>query len=173
MFQSKPSLPKIYDESSKKSDRDPRGAFRNPTDFTGAADGIVGPLGSSSFNLPNVERALSEMEPESDLQIHLLSKVLLGDLEAEQVQLSPLGTSSSPTSIGSVRSPWSPSANTGTPGATGQSQHKFCKFSFTSLISTNTRDRTANAAAASKSSAGLRTTEEQLTTIEFFQTLLH
>ena len=24
--------------------------------------GIVGPLGSSSFNLPNVERALSEME---------------------------------------------------------------------------------------------------------------
>ena len=82
-------LAKFYDESSKKSDRDPRGAFRNPTDFTGAADGIVGPLGSSSFNLPNVERALSEMEAESDLQIHLLSKVLLEDLEeAKQAQLN-------------------------------------------------------------------------------------
>ena len=55
-------LAKNYDEYSKKSDRDPRGAFRNPTDFAGAAAGIVGPLGSSSFNLPNVERALSEME---------------------------------------------------------------------------------------------------------------
>ena len=51
----------------KKSDRDPRGAFRNRTDFAGSAAGIVGPLGSSSFNLPNVERALSEMEAESDL----------------------------------------------------------------------------------------------------------
>ena len=80
--------------------------------------------------------------------------------------LSPLGTSSSPTSVGSVRSPGSPSANTGTPGATGQSQHEFCKISFTSLVSTNTRDRTAKAAAASRSSADLRTTEEQLTTIE-------
>ena len=88
MFQSKPSLPKFYDESSKKLDRDPRGAFRNPTDFAGAAAGIVGPLGSSSFNLPNVERALSEMEAESDLQIHLLLKVLLEDLEeAKQAQL--------------------------------------------------------------------------------------
>ena len=71
----------------KKSDRDPRGAFRNPTDFAGSAAGIVGPLGSSSFNLPNVECALNEWKAESDLQIHLLSKVLLEDLETEQIQL--------------------------------------------------------------------------------------
>ena len=55
-------LAKNYDEYSKKSDRDPRGAFRNLTDFADADAGIVGPLGSSSFNLPNVERALSEMK---------------------------------------------------------------------------------------------------------------
>ncbi len=36
--------------------------FRNPQDFAGASAGIVSPLGSSSFSLPNVERALSEME---------------------------------------------------------------------------------------------------------------
>ena len=46
----------------KKSDKDPRGAFRNPTDFAGAVASVVGPLGSSSFNLPNVERAFSEMK---------------------------------------------------------------------------------------------------------------
>ena len=71
----------------KKSDRDPRGAFRNPTDFASSAAGIVGPLGSHSFNLPNIERALNEWKAELDLQKHLLSTVLLEDLEAEQVQL--------------------------------------------------------------------------------------
>lgn len=53
-------MAKNYDENSKKPDRDPRGAFRNPTDNPAA--GVVGPMGSSSFNLPNVERALTEME---------------------------------------------------------------------------------------------------------------
>lgn len=56
-------MAKHYDENSKKPDRDPRGAFRNPVEGIGASTaGIVGPLGSSSFNLPNVERALVEME---------------------------------------------------------------------------------------------------------------
>ncbi|KAJ3572267.1 hypothetical protein NP233_g3194 [Leucocoprinus birnbaumii] len=56
-------LLKHYDENSKKADRDPRASFRNPTDLTtGAPAGIVGPLGSSSFNMPNVERVLNEME---------------------------------------------------------------------------------------------------------------
>ena len=110
----------------------------------------------------------AKWKAESDLQIHLLSKVLLEDLEAEQVQLdcSPLGTSSSPTSVGSVRSPGSSSANTGTPGTRIQSQHEVLQSFFQSLLTTNTRDRTANAAAASRSSADLRTSEEQLTTIE-------
>lgn len=53
-------LAKNYDENSKKPDRDPRGAFKNPSENPAA--GVVGPMGSSSFNLPNVERALTEME---------------------------------------------------------------------------------------------------------------
>ncbi|KAL4264358.1 dynein light intermediate chain family protein [Pleurotus pulmonarius] len=55
-------LAKHYDENAKRADRDPRGAFRNPADMAGAATGIVGPMGTSSFDLPAVDRALSEME---------------------------------------------------------------------------------------------------------------
>ena len=90
----------------------------------------------------------------------------LGGGKAGTAGLSPLGTSSSPTSIGSLRSPGSPSANTGTPGATEQSQHEVLLSFFQCLLTTNTKDRTANAAAVSRGSADLRTTEEQLTTIE-------
>ena len=71
---------------------------------------------ASIYPLSNVLWA--KWKAESDLQLHLLSKLLLEDLEAEQV---PIGPSSSPTSVGSVRSPGSPSANTGTPSAKGQS----------------------------------------------------
>lgn len=56
-------LAKNYDENAKKPDKDPRGIFRNPNELSGmAAAGIVGPMGSSSFNLPSVERALVDME---------------------------------------------------------------------------------------------------------------
>lgn len=55
-------LAKNYDENAKKPDRDPRGAFKNPTEVGAGKAGVVGPMGSSSFNLPNVERALVEME---------------------------------------------------------------------------------------------------------------
>ncbi|KAJ6616281.1 dynein light intermediate chain-domain-containing protein [Mycena sp. CBHHK59/15] len=55
-------LAKNYDENAKKPDRDPRGAFRDPADATRAAAGLVGPLGIPSFDLPTVDRVLSEME---------------------------------------------------------------------------------------------------------------
>ena len=154
-------LAKNYDENSKKSDRDPRGAFRNPAEFAGASAGIVGPLGSSSFNLPNVERALSEMESgigtASTSTIEGTRRLAGRAGTTGRPGLSPLGTSSSPTNVNSVRSPGSPSGNTGTPGATGQSQHEVLQNFFQSLLSTNTKDRTANAAAASRGAAELRT----------------
>ncbi|KAN0140374.1 Dynein light intermediate chain (DLIC) domain containing protein [Lactarius tabidus] len=59
-------LSKNYDENARRADRDPRGIFRTPTDASAApAAGLVGPLGSSSFSLPTVERALAEMEGSS------------------------------------------------------------------------------------------------------------
>ena len=65
------------------------------------------PLGSSSFNLLNIERALSEMEsgigPANISAIEGTTRKLGG--RAGTVGLSPLGTSSSPSGVGSVRSP--------------------------------------------------------------------
>lgn len=161
-------LAKNYDENSKKSDRDPRGAFRNPAEFAGASAGIVGPLGSSSFNLPNVERALSEMESGSGVTSTTANegtttRRLAGRASTtttgRPAGLSALGTSSPPTNIGGARSPASPTPNPGTPspGATGQSQHEVLQNFFQSLLSTNTKDRTANAAAASRGTASLKT----------------
>ncbi|KAN0140396.1 hypothetical protein V8E53_001605, partial [Lactarius tabidus] len=50
-------LSKKYDENAR------RGIFRTPTDASAApAAGLVGPLCSSSFSLPTLERALAEME---------------------------------------------------------------------------------------------------------------
>ncbi|GJE84573.1 dynein 1 light intermediate chain [Phanerochaete sordida] len=70
-------LAKNYDENSKKADRDPRASFRNPTENPSA--GIVGPMGSSSFNLPNVERALTEMEGAHKAPGVLSDTIILAD----------------------------------------------------------------------------------------------
>lgn len=52
-----------YESIAKSSDRDPRQTFRVPSDMSNTSGaGVVGPMGSSSFNLPSVERALVEME---------------------------------------------------------------------------------------------------------------
>ncbi|KAN0140377.1 hypothetical protein V8E53_001586 [Lactarius tabidus] len=54
-------LAKNYDENPRRADRDPHGIFRTPTDASAApAAGLVGPLCSSSFSFPTVERALVE-----------------------------------------------------------------------------------------------------------------
>lgn len=144
-------LAKNYDENSKKSDRDPRGAFRNPQDFASAAAGIVGPLGSSSFSLPNVERALSEMETGVGGTSTGLGDVATRRLAARPIStststgrpsaLSALGTSSSPTGISAGRSPVTPSASGApSPGAGGQTQHEVLQNFFQSLLLT--KDRT-------------------------------
>jgi len=52
-----------YEANAKSSDRDPRQTFRAPADpMQSFGAGVVGPMGSSSFSLPTVERALVEME---------------------------------------------------------------------------------------------------------------
>ena len=54
-------LAKHYDENAKRGDRDARTAARLPSEVPGQlATGVVGPMGGGF--LPNVERALSEME---------------------------------------------------------------------------------------------------------------
>ncbi|EEB91456.1 hypothetical protein MPER_10178, partial [Moniliophthora perniciosa FA553] len=125
-------LAKNYDENSKKADRDPRGAFRNPADVENAA-GVVGPLGSSSFNLPNVERALSEMESG------------IGGVNGPSVPDSrkagrPPGVKTNPG-----RPPSSPSPLPTSPSPTGQTQHEVLQNFFQSLLSN--KDRPSSSAA--------------------------
>jgi dynein light intermediate chain 1 len=142
-------LAKNYDENAKKPDRDPRGAFRNPAELTGAA-GIVGPLGSSSFNLPNVERALTDMEV--GIGGHALGSSAnpdpsrrVGRAAGRPATSGLAAVATSPTSqIG--RPPVSPTAIVGSPSPTGgQTQHEVLQNFFQRLLS---RDREGASATA-------------------------
>ncbi|EIM87879.1 DLIC-domain-containing protein [Stereum hirsutum FP-91666 SS1] len=153
-------LAKNYDENSKKPDRDPRGMFRNPTESTaGANAGIVGPLSSSSFSMPNVERALTEMEASSAF-------TPTGPMSAGGINLvgpdspgTPLGRKGSgrnPTRAPNAgnasaagpgaRSDLSSSVMGSSPGSGGQTQHEVLQNFFQSLLSS--KDRPGSAAAA-------------------------
>lgn len=132
-------LAKHYDENAKKPDRDPRGAFRNPTDT--AAAGIVGPLGSSSFNLPTVERALSEME--AGMGNSTLNASTSGDGAR---RLSQRGAVGAGITNHAGRPPSSPTIGTSPSPTGGQTQHEVLQNFFQSLLSS--RDRGGASAAA-------------------------
>lgn len=138
-------LAKNYDENSKKGDRDPRGAFRNPQDFAGAAAGIVGPLGTSSFSLPSVERALTEMESGMGGGGMTMN---LGDAASRRLAAGRANTtvgrpgglpSISPTNISAARTPVSPGGTSATSPGGGSSQHEVLHNFFQSLLSTKDR----------------------------------
>lgn len=127
-------LAKHYDENSKKPDRDPRAPFRNPADLEGGSAGIVGPLGSSSLSLPNVEKLLMEMEvgiggSGSDRR--------LGASRASRP--TPLTTATSPTNHSSSRPPPSPNVIASSPSPAGQTQHEVLQNFFQSLLSNKDR----------------------------------
>ena len=138
-------LAKHYDENSKKPDRDPRGAFRNPTDT--ATAGIVGPLGSSSFNLPTVEKALADMEGSA------LNASVNGDASR---RLSRGGARPAPglPAVGGAPSTRSPTSSTlsSSQSSTGEkAQHEVLHNFFQSLL--NSKDRAGASAAASRAAA--------------------
>ncbi|KAI0082346.1 hypothetical protein K474DRAFT_1585636 [Panus rudis PR-1116 ss-1] len=135
-------LAKHYDENTRRADRDPRGAFRNPTENPSA--GIVGPMGSSSFNLPNVEKALTEMEGGiSSTTTNSLNASVAGEPSRKA---SSRSSARQPTSLNvpaagvppgrsPVASPaLSPSASSG-----GQTQHEVLQNFFQSLLSSKDR----------------------------------
>lgn len=57
-------LKEHWDENAKRTDKDPRSTFRDPNELqgVGANSGVVGPMGSFSFQMPTVERVLGVME---------------------------------------------------------------------------------------------------------------
>ncbi|KAH8094829.1 dynein light intermediate chain-domain-containing protein [Cristinia sonorae] len=136
-------LAKNYDENSRRADRDPRGAFRNPTENSAA--GIVGPMGSSSFSLPNVEKALSNME--SGLSISG-SSTLSASVNGDPSRKTSGRTSGRPASNLTVpgtggatsRSPVASPTLSTTPSPTGgQTQHEVLQNFFQSLLSSKDR----------------------------------
>lgn len=131
-------LAKNYDENSKKPDRDPRGAFKNPVET--AAAGVVGPMGSSSFNLPNVERALTEME--SGIGGPSALNMSAGGEAARKLATRGTGRSSMsnlsvpPPAGGPSRGQGSSPTLPPSPGPNAQTQHEVLQNFFASLLST-------------------------------------
>lgn len=151
-------LAKNYDENSKKPNQDPRTAFRSPTE--NAAAGIVGPLGSSSFNLPTVERALTEMEAGmggagagagSSANLGVSVSGNAADRRSSRSARPPLSTAGGPPAtssahLGRPTSATSPTADSPSPTtAGGKTQHEVLQNFFNSLLSNKDR---ANAGAA-------------------------
>ena len=153
-------LAKNYDENAKNPNRDPRGAFRNPNET--ASTGIVGPMGSSSFNLPNVERALTEMEGSAAATANPLNTSVAGDPArklASRAATRPAPSALSVPSAGAALLSRSTSAaspgpmSAATPNsADDQTQHQALKKFFDDLI--NKRNRVDDKAATPKSPDG-------------------
>ncbi|TFK55636.1 hypothetical protein OE88DRAFT_1710043 [Heliocybe sulcata] len=142
-------LARHYDENAKKPDRDPRGAFRNPTEAAPATAGLVGPLGSSSFNLPNVERALTDMELDSAANVNQPA----GEPTRKTSRAANRPTAN--LSIGGAAGPHglarstSSASNVASPSPTGgQTQHEVLQNFFQSLLSS--KDRAGGATASSR-----------------------
>ncbi|TDL29661.1 hypothetical protein BD410DRAFT_817695 [Rickenella mellea] len=151
-------LAKHYDENSKKPDRDPRGAFRNPVEGIASTAGIVGPLGSSSFNLPNVERALVEMEggavPGSATGADARKGPRRDGTARPTNTLSAAGQSVSPTIPASSRPTGAPSLAPSTSGSGGQSQHEVLHNFFQSLLTSRERGGAASTTSRSPPKEG-------------------
>lgn len=151
-------LARHYDENAKKPDRDPRGAFRNPTEGGPATAGIVGPLGSSSFTLPNVERALTDMEQGSSANASQPAAEPNRKMpRPTRAPMAPLSTGGATVTHGLGRSTSGSPSNVGSPSPTGgQTQHEVLQNFFQSLLSS--KDRAGAAAAASRTTAPAKPT---------------
>ncbi|PBL02885.1 dynein 1 light intermediate chain [Armillaria gallica] len=152
-------LLKNYEENLKKADRDPRGAFRNPAELEGAAAGVVGPLGSSSFNLPNVVKALSEMEMGSNSGSGPSSSSIPDAATARR--LTGRTATGRPTTLGTQTSPRQPSSpplgtSPSPTAAGGQTQHEVLQNFFQSLLSN--RDRPSPTSASRPAANGTSST---------------
>jgi len=141
-------LAKHYDENAKKPDS--RTSSGNPADLAG----VVGPLQSISFSLPNVDRALSDMET------GIGAPVASSTTNADGRRLGPRSSNAGPRPAGlgaSISRPATATSPIASPSPTGQSQHEVLQNFFQSLL-TN-KDRAAasagtRAAAAKANGAG-------------------
>jgi len=127
-------LKEHWDENAKRADKDPRNTFRDPNDpqGLGGASGVVGPMGSISFQMPTVERVLGTMETDiggtADAR-----KSLPPRRDTNLRGNSGLGISTN------TRSPASPTFGSPSTTASGAVQHETLQNFFQSLLQTNNR----------------------------------
>lgn len=115
--------------------------------------GVVGPMGSSSFSLPNVERALTEMEGVVNgpaplgMSAGADSRKPLSRSTARPVAGLSVPGVGAPGTRSQVSSPTLPSSPSPTPG--GQTQHEVLQNFFQSLLSS--KDRASGATSTGRS----------------------
>lgn len=144
-------LARNYDENAKKPDRDPRGAFRSPTDMPGVATaGVVGPLGSSSFNLPHVEKALADMEV--GIGTNSNPSTNAAPDAARRASVRPAGgrPSAVGVSLPAGRSTASPTLASSPSPTSGQTQQEVLQNFFQSLLTSKAGSSTSRSSAAAK-----------------------
>ncbi|KAJ6515451.1 dynein light intermediate chain-domain-containing protein [Mycena sanguinolenta] len=135
-------LAKNYDENAKKPDRDPRAAFRDSADPTRATAGLVGPLGGMpSFDLPTVDRVLSEMEIGINKDMSMSASTRGGSGVRRPPALGPASTSPKPNGLGGP-----PSVPSPTSAGAGQTQHEVLQNFFDRLLKGGGKDRTSTGA---------------------------
>ncbi|ELU45645.1 dynein 1 light intermediate chain [Rhizoctonia solani AG-1 IA] len=131
-------LSKHYESLQKDPNRDPRAQFRpDPATAQGTGAGVVGPMGSSSFSLPSVEKAMMDMDGD-DVSAKLAR--MAGASSTRRAQMASALTN--PPSSGLNQAPIPPPlTRSGTSSGSQQNEHQVLQNFFQSLLNTR-RDST-------------------------------
>ncbi|CAE6479493.1 unnamed protein product [Rhizoctonia solani] len=130
-------LSKHYEALQKDPNRDPRAQFRpDPATTQTAGAGVVGPMGSSSFSLPSVEKAMMDMDGD-DVSAKLAR---MAGASRSRAQIASALTNP-PSSGMNQPSTMSPPLRSGTTGGSQQNEHQVLQNFFQSLLNTR-RDST-------------------------------
>jgi len=128
-------LKEHWDENAKRTDKDPRNTFRDPDAIpgVGGSSGVVGPMGSISFQMPAVERVLGVMEQDlggnTDVRRNVPPRREPGLRSGAGLGIST-----------STRSPASPTFGSPSTNTTNAVQHETLQNFFNSLLQTNNRN---------------------------------
>ncbi|CCO28208.1 Cytoplasmic dynein 1 light intermediate chain 1 AltName: Full=Dynein light chain A [Rhizoctonia solani AG-1 IB] len=129
-------LSKHYDTLQKDPNRDPRAQFRPDPAAQGTGAGVVGPMGSSSFSLPSVEKAMMDMDGD-DVSAKLARMAGAGNRRAQMASAL-----ANPPAGGLNQAPAPPPlTRAGTSGGSQQNEHQVLQNFFQSLLNTR-RDST-------------------------------
>ncbi|CUA69359.1 Cytoplasmic dynein 1 light intermediate chain 2 [Rhizoctonia solani] len=130
-------LSKHYEALQKDPNRDPRAQFRpDPATTPAAGAGVVGPMGSSSFSLPSVEKAMMDMDGD-DVSAKLAR---MAGASRSRAQMASALTNPPSSGLGQTSMP-PPLNRSSTSGGSQQNEHQVLQNFFQSLLNTR-RDST-------------------------------